>query len=196
MRQSSATPSGSTGAGFTTTVLPQASAGPILPAQLVIGKLYGVMHATTPTGSRTAIPEARPLPCRPRNTCGGNASCTGARGQARRTSPDGCRRRRPAASRRRSAARRSRPWSDRRGSAFSRSNSSAALRSRAPRSAPLMRGHGPRSNASRAARAARCTCSTRALRREARRLLGRRIDDLVGARAPRAPRSPAMRTLS
>ena len=41
MRHSSATPSGSTGAGLTTTVLPQASAGPILPAQLVIGKLYG-----------------------------------------------------------------------------------------------------------------------------------------------------------
>ena len=41
MRQSSATPSGSTGAGFTTTVLPHASAGPILPAQFVIGKLYG-----------------------------------------------------------------------------------------------------------------------------------------------------------
>ena len=40
------TASGSCGAGFTTTVLPIASAGPILPAMLTIGKLYGVMHAT------------------------------------------------------------------------------------------------------------------------------------------------------
>ena len=32
------------GAGFTTTVLPIASAGPTLPAMLTIGKLYGVMH--------------------------------------------------------------------------------------------------------------------------------------------------------
>src|SRR5512147_2671117 len=70
MRQSSATPSGSTGAGLTTTVLPQASAGPILPAQLVIGKLYGVMQATTPIGSRTAMPDATPLPWRPLSTCG------------------------------------------------------------------------------------------------------------------------------
>src|SRR5438132_10119871 len=62
IRQSAATPSGSTGAGFTTTVLPQASAGPIFPAQFVIGKLNGVMQATTPTGSRVAIPHARPAP--------------------------------------------------------------------------------------------------------------------------------------
>src|SRR4051794_29031953 len=41
---------GSCGAGFTTTVLPIASAGPTLPAMFTIGKLYGVMHATTPTG--------------------------------------------------------------------------------------------------------------------------------------------------
>ena len=33
------TPSGSCGAGFTTTVLPMASAGPILPATLFIGTL-------------------------------------------------------------------------------------------------------------------------------------------------------------
>jgi hypothetical protein len=51
-----ATPSGSTGAGFTTTVLPHASAGPIFPAQFVIGKLKGVMQATTPIGSRTTTP--------------------------------------------------------------------------------------------------------------------------------------------
>ena len=44
------TASGSCGAGFTTTVLPIARAGPILPAMFTIGKLYGVMQATTPTG--------------------------------------------------------------------------------------------------------------------------------------------------
>ena len=44
------TASGSCDAGRTTTVLPIASAGPILPAMFTIGKLYGVMHATTPTG--------------------------------------------------------------------------------------------------------------------------------------------------
>ena len=74
MRHSSATPSGSTGAGLTTTVLPHASAGPILPAQLVIGKLNGVMQATTPTGSRTTRPPARPLPARPETIGGGRAS--------------------------------------------------------------------------------------------------------------------------
>src|SRR5207237_974832 len=52
IRQSAATPSGSAGAGFTTSVLPQARAGPIFPAQLVIGKLKGVMPAATPTGPR------------------------------------------------------------------------------------------------------------------------------------------------
>src|ERR1041384_649939 len=78
IRQSSATPSGSTGDGLTTTVLPQASAGPILPAQLVIGKLNGVMQATTPTGSRTAMPDATPVPCRPLSVCGGNGSWAGA----------------------------------------------------------------------------------------------------------------------
>src|SRR5262245_24919066 len=60
MRQSAPTPRGSPGAGFTTTVLPHASAGPIFPAQFVIGKLYGVMQATTPTGSRAATPNAMP----------------------------------------------------------------------------------------------------------------------------------------
>ena len=75
MRQSSATPSGSIGAGLTTTVLPQASAGPTLPAQLVIGKLYGVMHATTPTGSRTAMPLPTPGPCR--IGVSGSGSCGG-----------------------------------------------------------------------------------------------------------------------
>ena len=54
------TASGSCGAGFTTTVLPMASAGPILPAMFTIGKLYGVMHATTPTGWRTTIAPISP----------------------------------------------------------------------------------------------------------------------------------------
>ena len=44
------TASGFCDAGRTTTVLPIASAGPSLPAMFTIGKLYGVMHATTPTG--------------------------------------------------------------------------------------------------------------------------------------------------
>ena len=43
---------GSCGGGFITIVLPVASAGPTLPAMLVSGKLYGAMHATTPTGWR------------------------------------------------------------------------------------------------------------------------------------------------
>ena len=60
MWQSAATPSGSTGAGFTTTVLPHASAGAIFPAQFVIGKFDGVMQATTPMGSRAAMPNAIP----------------------------------------------------------------------------------------------------------------------------------------
>src|SRR5881397_2934188 len=54
------TASGSCGAGFTTTVLPMASAGATLPAMLVSGKLYGVMHATTPTGCRAASPPMSP----------------------------------------------------------------------------------------------------------------------------------------
>ena len=54
------TASGSCGAGFTTTVLPIASAGPIFPAMFTIGKLYGVMQATTPTGWRTTIAPMSP----------------------------------------------------------------------------------------------------------------------------------------
>ncbi len=52
--------SGSWGAGLTTTVLPMASAGPILPAVLVSGKLYDEMAATTPTGARRATPLMMP----------------------------------------------------------------------------------------------------------------------------------------
>ena len=48
----SITASGSCGAGLITTVHPTASAGAILPATLTTGKLYGEMHATTPTGWR------------------------------------------------------------------------------------------------------------------------------------------------
>src|SRR5213080_2518648 len=53
-RTNSITANGSCGAGLITTVFPVASAGAILPAMLAIGKLYGVMHATTPTGGRRA----------------------------------------------------------------------------------------------------------------------------------------------
>ena len=60
MRTSSTTASGSWGAGFTTTVLPMASAGATLPAMLTSGKLYEVMQATTPTGWRTATAETSP----------------------------------------------------------------------------------------------------------------------------------------
>ena len=54
------TPSGSCGAGLMTTVLPMASAGPILPAMLVIGTLYEVMQVTTPTGARCTAAEISP----------------------------------------------------------------------------------------------------------------------------------------
>ena len=57
---SSITASGFCDAGRTTTVLPIASAGPSLPAMLTIGKLYGVMHATTPTGARRTIAPISP----------------------------------------------------------------------------------------------------------------------------------------
>ncbi len=55
-----ATASGSCGAGFTTTVLPMASAGQIFPAMFVRGKLNEVMAVTTPTGSRRATALIRP----------------------------------------------------------------------------------------------------------------------------------------
>ena len=60
IRTSSMTASGFCDAGRTTTVLPIARAGPILPAMLTIGKLYGVMHATAPTGMRRAIAPMMP----------------------------------------------------------------------------------------------------------------------------------------
>ncbi len=52
--------SGSCGAGFITIVLPVASAGPTFPAMLTSGKLYGEMHATTPTGWRNTCPPITP----------------------------------------------------------------------------------------------------------------------------------------
>ena len=58
-------------AGRTTTVLPIASAGPSLPAMLTIGKLYGVMQATTPTGSLTIseLPVCWPSKSKDRAIC-------------------------------------------------------------------------------------------------------------------------------
>ncbi len=44
---------GSFSLGFSSTVLPQASALPIIQSGTIAGKLNGVMHATTPTGCRT-----------------------------------------------------------------------------------------------------------------------------------------------
>ena len=91
---------GSTGAGLTTTVLPHASAGPILPAQLVIGKLNGVMQATTPTGSRNdeAAPPGRCRRAR-RERCGGRPSRSGSSRQAAVLERGAPPRRRPAATR-------------------------------------------------------------------------------------------------
>ena len=145
MRHSSATPSGSTGAGLTTTVLPQASAGPILPAQLVIGKLNGVMHATTPIGSRTTTPAATPR--RPDRAARGGSASSHRRarqlGVLRQAQRDGAHLLRLGDRPHRAGLGDGQVDEAR----HLASNCSAALRSRAPRSAPLMRGHGPRSNA-------------------------------------------------
>ncbi len=56
---SSMTHNGSWGAGFMTTVQPTARAGAILPTMFVVGKLYGEMQATTPTGTRLTTPPMR-----------------------------------------------------------------------------------------------------------------------------------------
>src|SRR5439155_734538 len=88
IRQSAATPSGSAGAGFTTTVLPQASAAPIFPAQFVIGKLKGVMQATTPIGSRATRPCA--LPRGGRGSSAGTAASSAARARRTATAPTCC----------------------------------------------------------------------------------------------------------
>ena len=60
IRISSMMASGSWGAGFITIVLPVARAGPIFPAMLTSGKLYGEMQATTPTGCRFTTAPMRP----------------------------------------------------------------------------------------------------------------------------------------
>src|SRR5205823_3505255 len=52
--------SGVSSAGFATTVQPAASAGAIFRVSIVIGKFHGVIAATTPTGSFSAI-SLRPL---------------------------------------------------------------------------------------------------------------------------------------
>ena len=155
IRQSSATPSGSTGDGFTTTVLPHASAGPIFPAQFVIGKLKGVMQATTPTGSRTITPAARERPV----SRGGTPCSSGA------VASSAARSSRPATARTccASATARTAPVSAMVSStrpSISPWNRSAAVRSNAARSPPLMVRHGPRSKASRAALAAASACAT------------------------------------
>ena len=151
IRQSAATPSGSAGAGFTTTVLPQARAAPIFPAQLVIGKLKGVMQATTPTGSRATRPCA--LPRAGRGSSAGAAASAAARARRTATAPTCCV----------SATGRTAPVSAMVTSTSpgaSRSKRSAASARHAARSAPRMVRHGPRSKAARAARAAARTCST------------------------------------
>ena len=126
MRQSSATPSGSTGAGFTTTVLPHASAGPILPAQLVIGKLYGRDAGDHADRLAHGDAEAR---CRARRRSRGGTGVSrrlrrqlGVLGEPQRAP------RRPAATRRPAAARRSRRWSGRRDRAPPRAKRAAASR--------------------------------------------------------------------
>ena len=86
--------------------------GPILPAQLVIGKLNGVMQATTPTGSRTAMPErdARPGPL----ARGASGVVRRLRRQLRVLERAASAPRPPAATPRPAAPRRSPRWSDRR----------------------------------------------------------------------------------
>ena len=55
MRTSSTMARGSCGVGLTMKLLPAASAGATLPAMFTIGKLYDVMHATTPRGWRLTM---------------------------------------------------------------------------------------------------------------------------------------------
>ena len=54
-RTSASEVSGVSSAGLATTVQPAASAGAILRAIIAAGKFHGVIAATTPTGSFTAI---------------------------------------------------------------------------------------------------------------------------------------------
>ena len=160
MRVSSMTPIGSIGGGLTTTVFPQASAGAILPAQFVIGKLKGLMQATTPTGSRTTNPEATVAgpPATPARSSGGRPCSTGAVARSayfasRCTTSATCSRsamgRRAPVS---ATVRSTRPG-------IALRNLSAASRRQAPRSAPVIERQGPCSKARRAARAAAATCA-------------------------------------
>lgn len=54
-RASASDASGVTSAGFSTTALPAASAGPSFCASEAIGEFHGVIAATTPSGSCTLI---------------------------------------------------------------------------------------------------------------------------------------------
>src|SRR5437667_152653 len=164
IRQSAATPSGSAGAGFTTTVLPQARAAPIFPAQFVIGKLKGVMQATTPIGSRVTRPCARPRAGR--GSSAGAAASSAARARRTATAPTCC-----VSATGRTAPVSAMVRSTRPGA--SRAKRSAASARRAARSAPLMARHGPRSKAARAARAAARTCSPQPHGEPRPELLGR-----------------------
>ena len=60
MRSSSTAVSGVSAAGFSTTVLPAASAGPSFQEAIASGKFHGVISPTTPSGSRkvTSTPPA------------------------------------------------------------------------------------------------------------------------------------------
>ena len=55
MRSSSTAVSGVSSAGFSTTVLPAASAGATFHDAIVSGKFQGVISATTPSGSRKVM---------------------------------------------------------------------------------------------------------------------------------------------
>ena len=56
MRSNSSAVSGVSSAGFSTTVLPAASAGASFHDAITSGKFHGVINATTPSGSRKVIP--------------------------------------------------------------------------------------------------------------------------------------------
>ncbi len=153
------TESGSCGAGFTTTVLPMARAGAILPAGLAQGLLYEVTQVTTPTGWRTArAPITAALPKGPASliwgAIGSSTGSTRAYRWKRAAPTPTCMPRAvpvvaPLSACARSAygTRWRRMWS--------------AVRARiAARSAAGVLDHGPK--ASRAAAAAACTCSREA----------------------------------
>ncbi|MBW8702732.1 hypothetical protein MBT84_24340 [Streptomyces sp. MBT84] len=149
------TDSGSCGAGFTTTVLPMASAGAILPAGLAQGLLYEVMQVTTPTGWRTAsAPRTAAPPNGPASLiCGGSGCSAGSTRAYRRNrataTPTCIPRAVPVVA----------PLSARARSAYGtrlRCITSAARARTAARSSGDFRDHGPK--ASRAAAAPACTC--------------------------------------